>query len=305
MPQVVSVSITPVILSALRFIYAYHHLTVKQVAEMVRMTPKAASDMLLRLERGQLLGFFGNVGIRGYGKTPKVYFLTRTGHRVLGEELAAIGEGLGPYRQIKMNTRWSPLMYHRIATVDVLSYVERDCTALKDYRLLGTLLEYRRERVGNRWRQETTDYVAEPHGADTRIVPDAGFALEHRASGKCALFLIEVDRGTTPLLSDQPETEVKSVVAKLGQYDRYLASRRVANRYPDLGTYSGFHLLFVTTSGARVANLRAAASASLNPAFHHLYRFSTLEAASHNLLHDAWLSRDHADHTTYRLIKGS
>ncbi|WP_411890788.1 replication-relaxation family protein [Yoonia sp. SDW83-1] len=305
MSKVVPLSITPTIVAALSAILAYRYLSVKQVATIVGVAEKSASEMLLRLQRHHLLGSFGNAGMYGSGKTPKVYFLTRTGHRLLSEECEADGAAIKPFSQVKMNTKWTPLMFHRMATLDVMSYVERDCAALSDYRLVGTLVEYRREKTGGgKQRCETTDYVATPLVSENKIVPDAGFAIEHVASGKRALFLIEVDRGTTPLTSNQPEEDVKPFIAKLAQYDRYLASGRVRDRFAHLGSFAGFHLLVITTGGSRVANMRAAA-VLLSPAFHHLYRFSTLDAVSHNVLHDGWLSRDHADNTTYKLIKGS
>lgn len=304
MSQGFDLSVTDVTVATLKAICAYRYLSVKQVAMMVGVRPKSASEILLRLERKQLLGSFGNTGIRGYGKTPKLYFLKKHGHRILAEELEAQEQLVPPFRQINITNRWSPLMFHRVDTLDVMAAVERDCTALSDYRLTGTLVEYRREKIGARWQKETTDYVAEPFVSENKIVPDAGFAVEHIDSGKRALFLIEVDCGTTRLTTKQADTNVATFVGKLAQYDRYLAGGRIANRHPALGTFNGFHLLVVTTKDQRVANMRAAA-AELSPDFHQFYRFSTLNAVRHNLLHDGWLSRDHADHTTHQLIKGS
>ena len=302
--RLIDLSVTEVTLRALTAICAYRFLTVAQVATICGTKPKTTSEMLLRLERARLLDHFGNAGVRGYGKTPKVYFLTKRGHALLREEQEAQGQAVQPYTQVNVSTRWSPMMYHRMATLDVLSFIERDCAQLADYELLGTLVEYRRQKVGQRWRKETTDFVAD--GADPldKIIPDAGFALRHRASGKRALFLIEVDRGTERLTTYQSDPDIVTYTAKLAQYDRYLASGRVKDRYPHLGRFSGFHLLTITTSDARIANMRAAA-ATLNPAFHPYYRFSTLDTVRHKFLHDGWLSRDHADLKTYPLIKGS
>ena len=303
MVPVNDLSVTTVTLQALAAIYEYRYLTVKQVATICGLRPKSASEMLLRLERQKLLRFFGNTGIRGYGKTPKVYYLTKRGHALLAEEREAAGQGLGPYRQINITSRWSPLMYHRLATLDVLSYVERDCGALRDYRLVGTLVEYRREKVGRRWRKETTDYVADSTDPIDKIIPDAGFALEHCASSKRALFLVEVDLGTTRLITTQPADEVATFTAKLAQYDRYLASGQITDRHPRLGQFAGFHVLVITDSERRVANMRSAAQ-MLSPDFHSFYRFSTLSSVQQNLLHGDWLSRDCNDPSTYSLIKG-
>ena len=302
--KVIDLAVTPVALCALASICRYRYLTVNQVATISGLRPKSASELLLRLERQKLLAFFGNVGIRGYGKTPKVYYLTKSGHLVLSEELEATGEDVPPFRQINVSTRWSPLMFHRIATLDVLSYVERDCGLLRDYELLGTLVEYRREKVGSRWRKETTDYVSNTGEPTDKIVPDAGFALRHRSSGKAALFLVEVDCGTMQLDTSIQDEDIATFTEKLAQYDRYLASGRIKNRHPKLGQFSGFHLLTVTTSSARIANMRAAAR-SLSPKFHQFFRFCTFDQVRQSLLHEDWLSRDHADHNTYRLIKGA
>jgi predicted ArsR family transcriptional regulator len=295
--------VTEVTLATLSAVLDYRYLTVNQVAMICGIKPKSASEMLLRLERQGLLSHFGNVGIRGYGKTPKVYFLTKRGHRVLAEERAALGQEIAPYRQVSPGTRWSPHMFHRIATLDVMAALERDCQTLQDYALLGTLVEYRREKVGARWRKETTDYVTDSVDPADKIVQDAGFALAHRGSSKRALFLIEVDCGTTRLTTGQADDDVATILDKLALYDRYLASGRIADRHPSLGRFNGFHLLLITTNDQRVANMRAAA-ARLDPAFHRFYRFSTLTKVRHEFLHDGWLSRDHADPKTYPLIKG-
>jgi len=302
--RAVDLSVTQVTVAALSAICEYRYLSVNQVAIMVGVRPKSASEMLLRLERTKLLGSFGNTGIRGYGKTPKLYFLKKRGHSLLAEELEAEDHPVPPFRQINISSRWSPLMFHRLDTLDVMAAVERDCAKLTDYHLAGTLVEYRREKLGARWQKETTDYVAEPLVPENKIVPDAGFALQHIESGKRALFLIEVDCGTMRLSTKQSDTGVKTFTDKLAQYDQYLASGRVTNRHPRLGTFSGFHLLVITTSDERIANMRAAA-AKLSPDFHRFYRFSTLEKIRQNLLHEHWLSRDHADHKNYKLIKGS
>jgi len=103
---------------ALAFIQEYRYLTVNQVAEITGLKPKSSSEMLLRLERQKLLPFFGNVGQRGYGKTPKVYYLTKRGYGVLADEFDARGLILEPYRPINVSSRWSQHMYHRIATID-------------------------------------------------------------------------------------------------------------------------------------------------------------------------------------------
>jgi predicted ArsR family transcriptional regulator len=299
-----NLSVTEVTLAALAAILEYRYLSVKQVAVITGVRDKTASELLLKLERHKALAHFGNAGLHRMGKTPKVYYLTKAGHRLLASEFEAVGREIAPFKPVNMTVRWSPKMYHRMDTLDVLASLEHDLQTTQDYARVATLTEYRREKLGRRWRTETTDYVADPAISPNRIVPDAGFVIEHRASGKRALFLIEVDCGTTQLMSYQPDADVHTFIDKLALYDRYLTSGRAAKRYERLGTFSGFHVLIITTSDARVANMRKAAR-HLPANFHPYYRFSTLNTVRQKFLHDGWLSRDHADFETYPLIKGT
>ena len=61
----------------------YRFLSTQQFASASGLQYGTAAEPLLNFERKKLLGHFGNVGIRGYGKTPKVYFLTERGYRLL------------------------------------------------------------------------------------------------------------------------------------------------------------------------------------------------------------------------------
>lgn len=304
MGAIANITLSEAGLTALKFIAAYRYLSASQIATITGLRPKSVSEMLLRMERQKLLGSFGNTGIRGYGKTPKVYFLTKTGHSLLADECAHLGEEIEPYRQVNVGSRWSPMMYHRLATLDVMMALERDCASLSSYRLARTFVEYRRENTSGQWRRETTDYVDRLEVPANRIVPDAGFILENVETAKRALFLIEVDCGTERLSTKQPDALAQSFVFKLNQYDRYLASKRVAKRYAPWGEFGAFVLLVITESRARVDNMRRALSAACEARWHRFYRFSTLEEVTANALHSDWLSRDSADTTAYGLIRG-
>ena len=120
-----SIVVTDTILRALWFINSYRFLAVRQVAEAAKVKDKTASEILLRLERQKLLGSFGNVGIRGYGKTPKLYYLTRSGHAFLTEHAEPLGYEVTPFRQVSGGTRWSPIMFHRLDVIDSLLALER------------------------------------------------------------------------------------------------------------------------------------------------------------------------------------
>ena len=304
MGGIANISLSEAGLSALRFISAYRYLSIAQVATITGLRPKSVSEMLLKMERQKLLASFGNTGVRGYGKTPKVYYLTKTGHTLLEAECAHLGIEVEPYRQVNIGSRWSPMMYHRLATLDVMMAFERDFSSLPSYRLVKTLVEYRRENITGKWRRETTDYVDRPEVPANRIVPDAGFILENSDNGKRALFLIEVDCGTERLTTNQPEALPQSFAFKLNQYDRYLASKRVQQRYAQWGEFGSFILLVITDSNARLENMRRVLTAECDARLHRFYRFSTLDDVTQNALHSNWWSRDSADANAYSLIRG-
>jgi hypothetical protein len=291
-------------LKALWFINTYRFLAPRQVAAATGLKEKSASEMLLRLERQKLLGSFGNVGIRGYGKTPKLYYLTRSGHALMAEELEPLGWHTEPFRQVSGSTRWSPIMFHRMDVIDCLLALERSLWRVPGYALAETYIEYRRRKLGRTWVPETADFVAKPHTSSNKIVPDAGFALEHEKTGQVALFLLEVDRATERLTTGSPEAINQTFVHKMRQYDRYLESAELRARYAALGQFVGPVILTVTTTPGRVANMRQALGVC-NPALHKHFRFSTMAEVQNNFLHQQWFSRDSDDARLHKLIRGT
>src|SRR2546423_1429264 len=81
------------------FIQRYRFLTIDQFARAAGMKRPAASVQLRELERHELLGHFGNVGMRGFGKTPKVYFLKRRGYELLLRESDIPHEMIGTHKE--------------------------------------------------------------------------------------------------------------------------------------------------------------------------------------------------------------
>ena len=290
-------------LAALRFIYEYRYLTVRQVATAVGLKPKSVSELLLRLERQKLLSHFGNVGVRGYGKTPKVYYLTKRGYEALAEEVSAADGGeLSGFHPVNVTSRWSPQMYHRMDTLDVLMAVEAGVATRPTYHLTKTFCEYRRLKHGSEWVGETTDHVELPESSENKIVPDAGFILENVNSGARALFLIEVDRGTEANVARLSGNEHKSIRYKIEKYDRYLQGGRFRERYAPWGEFRYFTLLVVTHGEGRLANMRQALT-PLPDRLHQYYKLSTIGEACGNLFHTGWRSRSANDEKLYGLIR--
>jgi hypothetical protein len=90
------------------FIQRYRFLTIDQFARAAGMKRPAASDQLRELDRHGILGHFGNIGMPGYGKTPKVYFLKRKGFELLTRESGIPSELIGTHKETHVEARWSP-----------------------------------------------------------------------------------------------------------------------------------------------------------------------------------------------------
>lgn len=286
----------------LYFIHRYRFLTVKQFANVAGVKDKTASEALLRLERGKFLSHFGNVGIRGYGKTPKVYYLKRRGYELLLTESGIPPELIGTFKETKVNSKWSPQMYHRMATLDALIALEVAVQQRPHIDVVETFIEYRRNKRGHQWQAETTDYVASEEISQNRIVPDAGFIIENVASGRRALFLMEIDMGTERITSKLPHGKRFSVHHKMTQYDRYLMGGRFAQNYAKWGEFKSFTLLFITTTAERRDNMRRELQ-SLPGELHQYYRFNVLETVFAEFFNDEWRARSLTDDTGYRLIR--
>lgn len=299
MPSVASISNAS--LKGLLAIHRYRLLSVDQFSRASQLKPSHVRDLLRTYERQHLLGSIGNVGLRGGSKAPKLYYLTKSGYAAMLDAGGFFPEDIGYYVRPHTSTRWTPIMAHRMATIDLLLSVEQGLATQPEYRLVRALHEYRRIRHGNKPPQpETSDFVAEPFDATTRVVPDAGFILEKESTGVRALFFIETDRGTERLTSGSDGSY--SIVEKFKLYERYLSGGRFAKTYVGDGDFKFFTLLFVTTSEARIENARRACS-SLNANFHPYFKFATLAAAKDNFFAPTWLSRDASNDRRSALIK--
>jgi hypothetical protein len=277
-------------------------LTISQYARIASLNHDTATKQLHRFEERGLLGYFGNTGIRGYGKTPKAYFLTRKGFELLRRESEIPPELIGNYKEVKMESRWSPQMYHRLRTVDLMISAEVAVKKRPQLSMVATFLEYRRVRRGNHVTRETTDYVAGEETAENRIIPDAALILENIETNKRQLFFVEMDMATEPIISRITRDHRHTIQQKLRQYDRYLKSLRYKETYAAYGDFRFFTLLFVTLTAVRVNNIRREME-ELPAELANYYRFATFEAAMGDFLGTIWKSRSLADANVYSLVR--
>src|SRR3954452_9521615 len=128
-------------LVGLYFIQRYRFLTIAQFGRAAGLKPSFAAELLRSLEARRFLGYFGNVGMRGYGKTPKVYYLTRKGYELLRRESGIPDELLGTFHETFIEAKWSPQRYHRLYLVDLLIALEPAVREREQLSLTRTWLE--------------------------------------------------------------------------------------------------------------------------------------------------------------------
>jgi hypothetical protein len=284
------------------FIQRYRFLTIDQVARAADLNRNTASNQLRRFELQGLLGHFGNTGLNGHGKTPKAYFLTRKGWEILNRESDIPAELIGSYKEIKVEARWSPQMYHRLRTVDLMISAEVAVRRRPHLSMVKTFLEYRRVKRGNHVARETTDYVAGEEISDNRIVPDAAFIVENIETKRRGLFFVEMDMATERIVSHITRDVRLTLYHKILQYDRYLQSLRYSQTYAAYGEFRFFTLCFVTLGEQRIENIRRELG-SLPQELAAYYRFTTFDAAMGDFFAPIWKSRLVTDSTGYPLVR--
>jgi Replication-relaxation len=147
-------------------------------------------------------------------------------------------------------------MYHRLRLLDLVISLETQVRRRPHLELIETFIEYR--RIKSTHQRETSDYVAEPNTAETRIVPDGAFVLENRETSRRGLFFLEMDMGSERIVAKASQDLRATVTGKMQQYDRYLTSGRFAKRYDSLGEFTLATILFVTYGKPRIEAIRLA-----------------------------------------------
>jgi len=302
MPHSVHVTLSETSLAGLFFIQRYRFLTTPQFARVTGQHYSTAASQLRQFAHTGILGFFGNTRLAGNGKTPKAYYLTRKGYELLCEESEILPEVLGTYKEVKVEARWAPQMYHRLATVDLLIALEIAVRKRAHLAIGQTFLEYRRLKRGNQIISETMDYVDSQATPENKIIPDAAFILENIQSKRRALFFLEVDMATERIISASSLNRQTTLYRKFSQYDRYLKSSRYTQTYKEYGEFPSFTMLFVTLNDTRIENIRQELH-SLSEDLSAFYRFTTFDVAIGDILGAIWKSRSLTDTSVYPLVR--
>lgn len=128
--------------------------------------------------------------------------------------------------------------------------------------------------------------------------PDATFALEK--NGTCALFFLEIDRGTEVVSNPQ-----KGVLKSIQFYLSYLASGQYQRYQEDFqcSPFNAFRVLYVTSSQERINNIRRAATEFLGEerALKLLWFTEQQNITPTTLLTPIWRSANASDNSLYRI----
>ena len=117
MPKPSTRSLTPGMLTGLYFLQKYRFFSISHFARIGGFSHKYAAEILGDFERRGYVGYFGNSGIPGLGKTPKVYYIKRKRWEILCTESS---EDISPFSEVHKETTWTPQMYHRLKIIDIL-----------------------------------------------------------------------------------------------------------------------------------------------------------------------------------------
>lgn len=220
----------------------HRYLTVSQLERLHFVSGQTARRRLRLLAEGNWLKL-----IEVAGMTERVAALTSAGAQMLFSKSGLPAEAGGrPQRPL--------FLQHHLATVEFRIRLTRACQARADLKLAGYLPEHltRAARTGQPVKYVRDEVPARGGEPVMAHAPDGVFALER--AGQLALFFIELDRGTEVLGSGDHG------VGKLARfYLRYLVSGRFQRYRADFGApgdFSAFRALVVTTSRARLENIR-------------------------------------------------
>lgn len=221
-----------------------------------------------------------------------------------GMTSVAVSLGVNPENLKWADTKAKPrdyyFMRHFLAINDFRIALKTACDG-SQLKLLGFIPDYYGEKTD---RGGVTKYIKdvicdiETEREEISHTPDGVFALEK--NNKAALFFLEIDRGTE-VVSNSDKGVLKSLRFYLsyllhGKYQRYAKDFKV-------DSFRGFRSLYVTTTDARMQNIRLATESLSIPQkakrFHWITTFERLERDG--AFGSIWVSIDPNDSHNYQI----
>ncbi len=275
-------------------LYKHRFLTISQI-QCIHFPSLQTAYRRLRILREA--GFVSSFSVPNIEES--IFTLVRKGMTTVAGSLGVSPEDL-KWTNIKAKPKDYYFMRHFLAINDFRIALKIACEE-SQLSLLGFIPDYYGEKTK---KGGITKYIKdvicdiETEGGEISHTPDGVFALEK--NNKVALFFLEIDRGTE-VVSKVDKGVLKSIRFYLsyllnGKYQRYAKDFNVKS-------FKGFRSLYVTTSDARLQNIRQATD-SLNISnkakrFHWITTFDTLKQSG--VLNSIWVSVDPSDSHKYQI----
>jgi hypothetical protein len=276
-------------------VYKYRYLSFSQLTRLHFPSTRTAYRRLQLLTEGSYLRTFTAPNI-----AERIFYLDKSGAEIVAGELHVEIEDLQWYRYSRAPKDYY-FLRHFLAINDFRILITSACEN-SPIQLVGFIPEYFGEKtVNGNVKKYIRDNVCDMANKTTQYshTPDAVFALGKEESA--ALFFLEIDRGIE-VVSDPEKGLLKAIVFYLnywadGKYQRYQS---------DFGStqFKNFHTLIVTTSQARLKNLREAVT-KLTRTPPHVKRFlwctTNDQLTSQTVFDSIWMSLDADDQAVYRI----
>ncbi len=275
-------------------LYKHRFLTAKQAQRLYFPSMQTAYRRLRLLQAARHVASFTVANI-----DESIFMVSSVGLQAVAEALGVDREQL-KWSETKAEPRDYYFMRHFLAINDFRITLKLACEC-SGIRLLGFIPDYFGEKSD---KGVITKYIRDvicDVSADRREVshtPDSVFALER--DGKQALFFLEIDRGTE-VISD-PE---KGVLRSIRFYANYLLDGKYQRYAKDFGVqeFKGFRSLYVTTTLARLTNIRKVVAKLDTPQKAKRFHWITTEneLTTQSMFTPIWQSIDPTDEKRYQI----
>lgn len=275
-------------------IYKYRYLSVSQIQ---RLHFPSLQTTYRRLRALVSLGFIK--GFLAPHITERIYYLDRRGAEAIANQLGVAVSDLS-WTHASRHPKDYYFLRHFIAVGDFRIALTQGCRE-SEMSLRGFIPEFFGERKSGgqvtKYIRDVVCDIADPAGKVSHT-PDAVFALDK--AGRTALFFLEIDRGTEVVGNAE-----KGVLKCVRFYLNYLVSGGYERYAADFScdTLRGFRALIVTTSEARIRNMRAAISALpfAGKAKQFIWLADAERVTADDIFSPIWCSADVDDSTLYRI----
>ncbi len=272
-------------ISILYFLHKMQRLTPMQIKRLVYPThhKNTVYVALQHLTDRKFIAFHTYSKGRGIGSLERLYYLTQQGFKYLKNcQLSEFAEQTFTYHAQPITLA---NYEHRKHLVDFWVALECEANNFSSHEIMLFVPEWQRYPDKKQLVINTTI-----EGEPTTIKPDATFILRKLSNSLEALFFLEIDMETETVIS----TKHRDLRKRFGNYQQAFISNDFQSIAPNFERFSGARVLFVTTSGQRIAKCLEALE--LQPHLRDSFLFSThSEVLSHGVIRARYIKKGCAD----------